>query len=252
MIQKDSIQYTLFVALAVSLVCSVVVSAISVSLRDQQQENVRIDKQKSILAAAGLTPADGNIDRTFANIQSWEVDLPTGRLIQVGSLSADEISQTEPLVSNLDIAQIRRLETYSTVYFAGSPEDFDILIVPVRGYGLWSTLYGYLALNSTLDEVVGLEFYQHKETAGLGGEVDNPTWKAQWRGKKIYLSGYYALHVAKGKVPAGSIYADFQVDGLAGATLTSRGVDNLLKFWLGDQGFKPMLERLKNGTPYDN
>ena len=117
--------------------------------------------------------------------------------------------------------------------------------MPVHGYGLWSTLYGYLAIDGDLQTVSGITFYEHGETAGLGGEVDNPRWKASWAGKSIYSGGEVKLGVIKGSVNPSSPNAAYQIDGLSGATLTSVGVDNLVKYWMGPQGFGPVLKELK-------
>ncbi len=96
-----------------------------------------------------------------------------------------------------------------------------------------------------MNTVKGLGFYEHGETPGLGGEVDNPKWKEIWEGKKAYTSsGEVGLTVIKGTAPPDS---DYKIDGLSGATLTSKGVDNLVHFWLGEQGYKTFLTKLKNG-----
>ena len=135
---------------------------------------------------------------------------------------------------------------YSTVYLVEGDQGIERIILPIHGYGLWSTLYGFIALESDLNTVSGLGFYEHAETPGLGGEVDNPKWKALWPGKKVYADGSYepAIGLIKGKAPTGDMH---KVDGLAGATLTSNGVTNLVKFWLGKNGFSPFLAKLKVG-----
>ena len=126
--------------------------------------------------------------------------------------------------------------------------EIETLILPIHGYGLWSTLYGFMALESDLKTVVGLGFYQHAETPGLGGEVDNPNWKKQWTGKVVYdESGDVDISVIKGGVDSNSPNAEHQVDALAGATLTSRGVENLVRFWLGQDGFGEFLDHLRAG-----
>ena len=87
---------------------------------------------------------------------------------------------------------------------------------------------------------------EHGETPGLGGEIDNPNWKKQWHGKKIYgPEGKVRIEVIKGTVDKNSADAIYEADGLAGATLTSRGVTNLLKYWMGENGYQPFLEKLK-------
>ncbi|MFC1513363.1 NADH:ubiquinone reductase (Na(+)-transporting) subunit C, partial [Thermodesulfobacteriota bacterium] len=120
------------------------------------------------------------------------------------------------------------------------------VILPVRGKGLWSTMYGYVALSRDLNTINGVTFYQHGETPGLGGEIENANWQGAWRGKKIYTpAGQAAFQVVKGKVQDGTAMADYQVDGISGATLTMKGVSNLMQFWFGEHGFKPFLERFQ-------
>jgi Na+-transporting NADH:ubiquinone oxidoreductase subunit C len=118
------------------------------------------------------------------------------------------------------------------------------VILPVYGYGLWSTLYGFIALEENCNDIFGLQFYQHAETPGLGAEVDNPKWRAQWKGKKLNNEkGELMIQVAKTMKSK-----EYHIDALAGATLTSNGVDNLVKFWMGETGFKKFLTNLKNGA----
>jgi len=121
------------------------------------------------------------------------------------------------------------------------------MILPIRGYGLWSTLHGFLALSGDLNTVVGLGFHEHAETPGLGGEVDNVRWREQWKGKQLFdEQGRLAVQIVKGSVDPQSTLVAHQIDGLAGATLTSNGVNNLLHFWLGEQGFGPFLAKLRS------
>jgi Na+-transporting NADH:ubiquinone oxidoreductase subunit C len=109
----------------------------------------------------------------------------------------------------------------------------------VYGKGLWSTLYGFLSVEADKATVRGITFYKHAETPGLGGEVDNANWKQLWHGKQAFDSdGAVALGVIKGKAPAEDPHA---VDGLSGATITSNGVDDMVKYWLGPEGFGKFL-----------
>jgi Na+-transporting NADH:ubiquinone oxidoreductase subunit C len=121
----------------------------------------------------------------------------------------------------------------------------EMVILPIWGKGLWSTLYGFLALDSDLRTISGITFYDHKETPGLGGEVDNPRWKSLWRGRQAFdETGEVAIEVIKGR--AGPPDEDpYLVDGLTGATITSRGVGNFVQFWLGEAGYGPYLDRLR-------
>jgi Na+-transporting NADH:ubiquinone oxidoreductase subunit C len=144
-----------------------------------------------------------------------------------------------------DIAKIKRQAKYAPVYLVKEDDTVKTIILPVHGYGLWSTMYGFLAIESDLNTVVGLKFYDQKETPGLGGEVENPLWRAQWEAKKIHDDdGELRIEVLKGTVDKTREESQYQVDGLAGSTITSRGVTNLLRYWLGENGFGPYLDQL--------
>ena len=162
----------------------------------------------------------------------------------IKAAKASDISRA--LTPGEDIATIRRRENVSLVYLKREDGALDKVVIPVRGYGLWGTLLGYLALEGDLETVAGLGFYFHKETPGLGGEVDNPTWKAAWPGVSLYdADAQPAVRLVKSRSPAGSAAARHEVDALSGATLTTRGVENLVRFWTGDLGFGPYLKKLQ-------
>ncbi|NQX89994.1 MAG: NADH:ubiquinone reductase (Na(+)-transporting) subunit C, partial [Halioglobus sp.] len=155
---------------------------------------------------------------------------------------------SDALSAGDDPAKILRKEHYALDYlFKSAQGQVDRIVLPVHGYGLWGQLYGFIALDGNAQTVAGLGFYQHKETPGLGGEVDNPSWKALWPGKQVYRDGKVAIQVLKGKVNPDSADAIYEVDGLAGATLTTRGVSNLVRYWLGENGFAPFLANLEAG-----
>jgi Na+-transporting NADH:ubiquinone oxidoreductase subunit C len=162
--------------------------------------------------------------------------------------AAKDPATSIPLETSADIANIVRQSKYALVYLVNDDRGgLDKIILPIHGYGLWSTLYGFIALESDGNTVAGLGFYEHGETPGLGGEVDNPRWKNLWKGKQVYRQGSVAISVKKGTVDPQAADADWEVDGLSGATLTSRGVSNLVQYWLGDRGFESYLQNLREG-----
>ncbi|MDO8862403.1 Na(+)-translocating NADH-quinone reductase subunit C [Haliea sp. E1-2-M8] len=255
MSKNDSIGKTLLVAFALCIVCSVVVSTAAVMLKPAQEANKTLDRKRNILAAAGMLEEGASIEAQFAQIQTRVVDLRSGRFTDAVDpasyepvKAAKDPSRSMNLSQQEDIAGIGRREDYALVYLVESASgDWDKVILPVRGYGLWSTLYGFIALESDANTVAGLGFYEHGETPGLGGEVDNPRWKSQWPGKQVYRDGEVEIALAKGSVNADSPDSRWRVDGLSGATLTSRGVTQLVQFWLGEQGYEPFLNNLKAG-----
>ncbi|MEK9542008.1 MAG: Na(+)-translocating NADH-quinone reductase subunit C [Luminiphilus sp.] len=252
---KESLGGIVSVALALCVVCSIVVSAAAVVLKPAQEVNKTRDLKRNILMAAGLYDAGLTIEEQFQRVDSRVVDISTGEYATDidpegfdQRAAAKDPATSVALDSDADIANIIRQSRYAMVYLVNDEAgDLSKVILPVHGYGLWSTLYGFVALESDGNTIAGLGFYEHKETPGLGGEVDNPRWKDLWKGKQVYRDGAVAISVVKGSVDQGSDAANWQVDGLSGATLTSRGVSNLVQYWLGEDGFEPYLRNLREG-----
>ena len=255
MSSNDSIKKTLIVAFSLCIVCSVIVSTAAVVLKPAQQANQALDRKRNILSAAGMLDESLSIDEQFAQMTTRVVDLRTGMFTDEidpekynQRKAAKDGSQSDELSSSEDIAKIFRREHYAVVYLSESAQgEVEKIILPIHGYGLWGTLYGFIALEGDASTVAGIGFYEHKETPGLGGEVDNPRWKGLWPGKQVYKDGELEIAVIKGTVNPQAPGAEYQVDGMAGATLTTRGVSNLVQFWLGDDGFAPFLTNLKSG-----
>lgn len=260
---NDSVSKTVVVASLLCLVCSVIVSVAAVSLKPIQSENKLLDKQKNILAAAGLLQPGQSVKEAFSRIEVRLVNVGEGRFAteaELAELGVNDVSLYDQrkaaknpdnnvvVPAEMDIASIRSRAKYAAVYLYRNNEgSLDKIILPIHGYGLWSTLYGFIALEKDLDTVAGIGFYEHAETPGLGGEVDNPKWKAQWSGKQVYEGdGSVAINLKKGGVEVGRPQAVHQVDALAGASLTSRGVTNLVQFWMGDDGFGLFLDKIRS------
>lgn len=250
---RDSTAKVLSVALLLCLVCSILVSAAAVGLNARQERNKIEEKRRNILQAAGLFEAGKPLEEQFSQVRSRIVDLEKVAFVDdfdpatFDSRSAARNPETSQRIPpQRDLADIKVRSRYKDVYLVLNEDGLQQLILPVHGKGLWSTMYGFISLADDLTTINGFAFYEHGETPGLGGEIDNPAWKKQWRGKKIYdESGTLRLEVLKGTVDRNAENAEYQVDGLAGATLTARGVDNLLRYWMGEDGYKPFLEMLQ-------
>jgi len=257
---NESVKKTLGVALGVCLVCSILVSSAAVALRSIQSENRERERLKNILEAGGFLEEGVDIRPTYERtIRPALIRLATGEILQSDAyppgvnpnqFDVKEVGRdpnlSDPLPQDEDPAHIRRLPHVMTVYRVVDNETVRQLILPVYGKGLWSTLYGFLSIDADGVTIRGFTFYEHAETPGLGGEVDNPRWKAQWAGKLAFdAAGNVRISVLKGLVDASSPDACFQVDGLSGSTLTTRGVDRLVRFWLGERGYGPFLRTLR-------
>jgi Na+-transporting NADH:ubiquinone oxidoreductase subunit C len=252
---NDSILKTLTVSFTVCLFCSLVVSFAAVSLRDAQNLNKLNDQRIKILKTAAIYDPAESIESQFTRLTPKFVDFSNGLLLDefegLDLVTYDPVyfskqaGFSSPIPPKLDIAVVKNKENIGKIYLLKDEESqLEKIILPIRGYGLWGTLYGYIAIDKDLNTIRGLEFYEHKETPGLGAEVDNPKWKALWDGKKIYKDGEIEIAVIKGKVDQTNKMADYQVDGLSGATLTSRGVTNMLAFWFSESGYRETLNKI--------
>lgn len=246
--------YTILFSGAVCVVCAVLVSSAAVSLKEDQLRNAALDKQRNVLFAAGLAdPAEDlaadQVQGLFENIRPVVIDLETGQATDIDPTSFDQAKAARngetSRVAPPNRASVQRLPHHALVYEVLEGGDPSLAVVPIEGYGLWSTLYGFLAVENDASTIRGITYYQHGETPGLGGEVDNPKWKAVWQGRKIYdESGVPALRVIKGAAgPADQ--RPHEVDGLTGATITGNGVTAMIDFWLGEHGFRSYLANLK-------
>jgi Na+-transporting NADH:ubiquinone oxidoreductase subunit C len=244
-----------YTVLVLAFGCSLLVASAAIGLRPQQDANRLLDQKRNILRAAGVYDAGVPVDEQFGAVQTRLVDLQSGAYLadkqidpnsydQQAALLSPEMSRK--LSSEENIAGLRGLENYAKIYLFSDQDRIDKVVLPVRGKGLWSTMYAYVALDSDLSTIEGVSFYEHGETPGLGGEIANPRWQAGWQGKKLFgPNGEMELSVVKGGAQVSEEQKPYSIDGLSGATLTTQGVDNLMRFWFGEHGYEPFIARIK-------
>lgn len=224
--------YIIGFAAVVCVACSLALSVISGLLKERQETNRVIDRQKNILMAVGYAP-DELKKKSAAELQMLYADSfeelvldPRGQKTDksMGELSAGEASGDEKAPKHLPLYRQKD---------PASPDRTLAFVYPVAGKGLWSTMYGYLAVKPDGDEVIGIAFYKHGETPGLGGEIEQAWFTNNFKGKQLYdgqkLTG---VKVVKGKVAdqvMSSKEAEHAVDGISGATLTANGVTKMMK-----------------------
>lgn len=251
---NDSLEKTIAVALSLCFVCAILVSFAAVALRPMQIENKAMDMKKNILDVAGLLEEGTDIHQAFADqIEEKLVNIETGDYVEdMDAVAYDQRKAAKDPAQNIaiatsdDIASIKRKAKIAKVYLVKKGDAIQLIILPMHGYGLWSTMYGFLALEADGQTVKSINFYDQAETPGLGGEVVNSNWRALWEGKKVYNeTGEPVLSLIKGVVNTDKAGSEFQVDGLAGATLTSNGVSNLVKYWMSKQGFATYLDKVR-------
>jgi Na+-transporting NADH:ubiquinone oxidoreductase subunit C len=251
--KKETLGRTVAVVVAVCLVCSIIVSGAAVGLRELQQTNAALDKQSNILAAAGLlgeaktkkdiaTIYDAKVKERFVNLQTGEyvanpAEGETKPYDMYGRVAKAEGTSTK--VEGSPAGFSSRANVASVYLIKDDEGAISRIILPVHGSGLWDLMYGFLALDNDGHTIRELIFYQHKETPGLGGEIQNPEWQAKWDGKQLFSNGNVAIEVNKGD----NRDDQYAVDALSGATLTSNGVENTLQYWASDNGYGNYLKK---------
>lgn len=249
---KDSFGGTVAVVLAVSLVCSVIVAGAAVGLKPTQNEQKALDKQKNILSVAGLLQPNTDIRAVYGErIEARIVDLATGDYVDGINnydmrAAAKDPEQSVSINPEEDFAGLKRRAKYAEVYLVKNAEgNVDQIVLPMHGTGLWSVMYGFVAVQPDGNTINGITYYDQGETAGLGGEIANPLWQKGFVGKKLYNDqGAVAIRVGKGA----SADATHGVDGLSGATMTTKGVQGSFNYWFSQNGFGPYLAKIKAGA----
>ncbi|MFC3121071.1 Na(+)-translocating NADH-quinone reductase subunit C [Agaribacter flavus] len=246
--KKETLGKTIGVVVAVCLACSIVVSSAAVGLRALQDSNAALDKKSNILTAAGLIELATNkaeINDVYSSrVEEKYVDLATGQYVDKPFDGYDMYKAAKNPdymvdVEGSNVGFLRRSSVASVYHVKNEQGEVSRIILPVHGSGLWDLMYGFLALDNDGETIRELIYYQHKETPGLGGEIQNPDWQKKWDGKQLYKNGQVAISVDK-SVQAGDQYA---VDALSGATLTSNGVKNTLQYWASENGYGNYLKR---------
>lgn len=256
MSKKTSSLTTITVAAVLCVVCSVLVSSTVVTLKPQQLKNADLDYKKNILMAAGLIKPGDDVLAAFEKVETVIVDLETGKLApDVEKKKYDQVKASKDPKQNVkipkekDVAGLSTRAKYAKAFLTRDESGkVNEVILYIRSMGLWSTMHGFIALGADATTVKGFAYYSQGETPGLGGEVDNPAWKQQWVGKSLYdENGNVVFELAKGTVDPSSNIAQYRVDGLSGATITSVGISTSMKYWFSDHGYGKFLDNVRMG-----
>lgn len=257
---KDSLFKTIAVSTMVCLVCALCVSTAEDYLRPYRMKNAEVDKLRNILVAAGLIEPGAGLSGTQVeemfktNITPVVVDLETGEVVKdvpPETLDVDKDSKDPQkgiaISAAEDVARIKRRPKQAVIYEYREDGKLKTIVFPIKGSGLWSIMYGFVSLEPDYDTVAGINFYKHGETAGLGAEISNPKWQALWENKKLFDDdGNLVIDVVRnGAVSEDPEKAVHQIDGIAGSTLTSRGVSNTVHYWLGENGYGHYIDAQK-------
>lgn len=249
---EEKLSRTLLVAVSVALGCALLVSTTVYFLRPIQLAYADLERNRVIVETAGLalpgeTLSDRVIVSRFVELDARVVDLETGEFAEdVDARRYDQrAAAIDPETSvavpeSLDIAGLGRRARRVPVYLLLSGGRIERIVLPVHGQGMWSTLYGFLSLESDFNTIAAIRIYEHGETAGIGDRIQDPAWEAEWVGKQLYgPTGGLQFRVVRDADPP------FEVDIISGASVTAEGVGNLVRYWFGEHGYATFLTRLR-------
>ena len=210
---KESKIYVTLVTLTISTICAVLVSSVYVWMKPKYAQNKAIDVKKNILLAAGHDL------RRFSNSD------------EIIAAYEDSIVRKEVYIGGIE---------HFVYYIRANDGDktFEGIILPISGKGLFSTMYGFIALEMDFNTVRYITFYDHGETPGMGAQITSPAWQRQWIGKQIFDEQWNPrIRVVSRSLDEAVVPRHHQVDGITGATLTANGVERMVWHWLGEEGF---------------
>ncbi|RUO77127.1 Na(+)-translocating NADH-quinone reductase subunit C [Idiomarina seosinensis] len=249
---NEGLGKTVGVVLALCLVCSIVVAGAAVGLKPLQEKNAALAMQQNILDAAGVLETGMDVPAVYndrikplvISLQDYQVMQDKNPAEFDNRKAANDPDTSTQLEKANDIAGLGSMENMTEVYLVTDENgNRNGAVLHIRGQGLWGTMYGLISLEDDFNTVRGVNFYEHSETPGLGGEITNPSWVKSWVGKEIYGDdGKVKFDLVKGGADS-----EHEVDALSGATLTSNGVDALISFWMGDKAYAPLLDKLRKG-----
>ncbi|MGI9264863.1 MAG: Na(+)-translocating NADH-quinone reductase subunit C [Gammaproteobacteria bacterium] len=252
--------HSLGVLIGVALICSVLVSVATTSLRPIQERNQLLERYRHVVALTGLVEDSADDDTVFQVVSQLDarvVDLETGEFASdmdpdsVNSRSAaNDPERSSAIPADSDFAGLGRRANHEVVYLVWADQSLSRIILPISGQGMWSTLYGFIALEDDFNTVASTRFYEQGETAGIGDQVEDPAWQAQWQGRRLFDdSGNVRFRVAGGSVDPSAASAAYEVDGLTGATVTGGAVTNLVRYWFGPHGYGQLLSKMSERPP---
>lgn len=252
---EDTPLRAVLTAAAVAVVCALAVSYAAVMLRPYYIANLEAERHARLVSILAALPPDmGEV--SAKEVEPRVVELNSGAYIDhIDAATFDarravaDPTQSIAIPPDRDQAGIKRRAHHAVVFILREVDgSVRAVILPVYGSGYQSTLYGFLALSADTRSVLGLKFYEQNDTPGIGARIQEPEWEALWPGKAVYDdAGVIQLGVGRGKIAPSAEDAAYLVDGISGATRTSLGVHGLVRFWLGDYGFGPYLERVREG-----
>jgi Na+-transporting NADH:ubiquinone oxidoreductase subunit C len=246
---NESRAKTILVAFLVSAACAALVSGATVMLRPIQAANRAAEEHARIEALVRGIPGMADLlEQSGGELSTVVIDLASGRAAQevtpatLESALSDTDNWTD-LDPAADLAGLGLRPNFAQVFLLREGEEVSLILLPLSGQGYGGRIDAIMALRGDTNTIAGLAVTRHGETPGLGGRIEEAAWQASFPGTLLRdEAGEMRFRVAQG--PASGVH---EVDGITGATRTGRGVTNMVRFWLGPDGYGPFLDAIRRG-----
>lgn len=246
---NESRTKTLGMAFLVAAVCAVLVSGATVLLRPIQSANRAAEEQARIEALVQGIPGMATLlEQSGGTLSTVVIDLDEGRAAEgvtpetLDAALADQANWTA-LEPGQDLAGLGQRPDYVQIFLLRDDDRVSLVLLPLTGQGYGGRIDAILALRGDMNTIAGIAITNHSETPGLGGRIEEPAWQASFPGTEIRdVSGDIRFQVARGEAST-----DYEVDGITGATRTGSAVTRMVRFWLGPEGYGPLIEAIQRG-----
>jgi Na+-transporting NADH:ubiquinone oxidoreductase subunit C len=248
----------LLVVTVTALVCSILVTFTVVKLQPIQKSYQNIERNRALVQISGLTNdinllSDREIVNIFQKIEARIIDLRVGQFDTkynpdtFDTWTIDNNPELSiPIPTENDIAHLSRRSQLITVYLVKDKDTMDRILLPIYGQGMWSKIYGFIALETDLNTIADIIIYKQAETSGIGDKILNSDWQSSWRKRKIYDDkGRLQIGIKGGQSDQKSLVSVHQIDAITGATVTVDAVKNLVRYWFGVHGYEPFLDNFR-------
>jgi Na+-transporting NADH:ubiquinone oxidoreductase subunit C len=224
---RQSNSYIIIYAAALTIVCALALAFASIILKDKQEANISRERKMNILATVIKLEEGADVEAIYEKrIRAYVVDFD-GNI--KNDLPVDKVVIAEEYKKP---AKDRLLPVYE-VKSESNPDKIEFTVLPVYGFGLWNNIWGFVALKSDFNSVQGAKFQHAGETPGLGARIESDEIQARYANKKIFENGeVVSIFMQKGEGSSDYSGDTHKVDGMSGATLTGKGVNNMLKDYL--------------------
>ncbi|SHG89061.1 Na+-translocating NADH-quinone reductase subunit C [Marivita hallyeonensis] len=240
---------TVVMAFLVSAICAALVSGATVVLRPIQTANRAAEEQARIAALVeGIPGMAAILEQSGGTLSTVVIDLARGRAAADVTPATLDAALADPgnwtrLEPGQDLAGLGQRPNFAQIYLLRDGDQVSVVLLPLSGQGYGGRIDAILALRGDMNTIAGLTVTQHSETPGLGARIEESSWQASFPGTELRDdSGEIRFRVERG--PASGVH---EVDGITGATRTGRGVTQMVRFWLGPDGYGPLIDAIARG-----